>query len=1021
MPVLIDQVFYELALHDEGFADSLRKAAANLDGLDSGAKKTGTSVGYMENAMRSATDGLKRFAENIAEAAILREFIKNTVDAQGALAQMQAALKSTGGAAGFTFDELVKMSDQMSKLSTFSSEAVQGGLSRLLTYTGIQGPMFKEAARATLDFAAALRIDTTSAAERVGNALQYPTEAINSLTRQGFRFTTEQKRMIQAFEETGQLAKAQAIILSELDLAYKGSAEAARNTLGGALVGLKNDFMSTLEVSKESSSGLIEAINSVADAMPALRDKFSAFFGGIGLLAVSASEKYQRFLNLFRNPTDRITDDQFAAIRAEAERKILGLGDDTSAGLPGGKRPAARPAGNHPLGLTDQQLQAQKNARAAFEAATAALTPDKSDNFDVMVDRLVAAAKKAKLGTTEIAKMVADLKAAQTGALAKEGRDLTKDLQSELAKATGLQADALKAALADFDDKIGTAIVKGVPVDFQLVAKLREAKEQAIPLAEAADRLRGILVEIDHNSAQGTGFIQSMRALNDELDSANADFGTAKAKKDVQGMEAAQSRINTILAKQKALQDQIAAIIALQADESATLVQKIAGGVAALANVAFGLSSAFAGANSELTKMLGSIGQAAGGVQSLMALANTKDANGNAPGLGGLLSSGSGLLQAAPAIGQIIGGALALGASIFGKSPEELRRIELQKQNNDALKTLTKRIGDLGLVNVTGTQLGQLQKFFASGIVANATNAGVLGADRVNRIIGAALDAVGLSAKEFKDIAAQFGITIDATAKITAADIKAVSDAIKASELTEFANTFTGQMSQFNAAVKVFDLKKPIDQFNALRTAIGHISGGGGALQTLLDGFDLTSSEGINKAIAALQDLFSQLQAGTLSAADLGGLTPEQFEQLIEQTIGIVRDQAANGGVAGTGGFNVDRTITEVTGSRLEALLSTDVIWNQQTAENTAALLALFGGGTAPLISAPSLPTAGGLAAHNGPLLSIDTLNVQVSGLSDPTAAQEVGARVGRSTIDEIERGLGQRLRIANLTQGRVS
>ena len=96
----------------------------------------------------------------------VKEFIANTVEAQRSLAQLGAALKSTGGAAGFTLPELVKMSEEMSKLSTFSSEAVQGGLSRLLTYTGLQGPMFKEAARATLDFATALGIDTTSAAER---------------------------------------------------------------------------------------------------------------------------------------------------------------------------------------------------------------------------------------------------------------------------------------------------------------------------------------------------------------------------------------------------------------------------------------------------------------------------------------------------------------------------------------------------------------------------------------------------------------------------------------------------------------------------------------------------------------------------------------------------------------------------------------------------------------------------------------------------------------------------------------
>jgi hypothetical protein len=765
---------------------------------------------------------------------------------------------------------------------------------------------------------------------------------------------------------------------------------------------------------KKAQEELDDAIQNTAEARRQLDDidqssaeKEASRLGRLLLARKATSGEIARAAQLIQQYQAEFNSLTGNDAQSEERRgQLLGMIDDLTA--------ASKKEGESSKALLEQQSQ----ARQAFQAAIAAQTPDKADDFEASIDRLVKAAQKAHLGATEIQSMVTDLRAAHTKALNQEAIDLSKEMQAEIAKSTGLQADALRAALDDFDTKMKDAVNRGVVVDPQLSSKLRDAKVEAIALADASDRLRGILVDIDHNSAQGFGFLDSMKSVLAELDAANADFDSAKATGNVQGQEAAQQRINTLLTKRNQLQDQNAAIIAKQIAETASLTQQIAGGIAAIANTAFGLASAFAGANSELTKMLGGIGQAAGGVEALMKQANTPNANGVAPGLSGIFSSASGLLQAAPAIGQVIGGAIGLATTLFGKSPEEIRRLQLQKENNEALRKLTERVGDLGLINVTGTQLTQLDKFFKQPQLDLAVRSGFLGADAVNRIIGSALDAVGLSAVEFKDLMRSFGLSIDDASKITIDDVNALKKAIAESELEQFAHTFEGQMSQFNAAVKVFNLDKPIDQFNALRKAIASITGGGGKLAALLDQFDLTTSEGIAKAEAALQDLFTQLESGAISAADLGGLTPEQFEQLIEQTLGIIRAQAGSGAVAGTGGFNVDRSITEVTGSRLAALLSTDVIWNQQTAENTARLVDLMTGATPPLISAPALRAGGG--GSSGPSLVIENLIVQLAGVTDTAQADRIGARVGGAVIDEIDAQLGKRVRVASLQRGRV-
>lgn len=1010
MPIKIDSVFYELALHDEEFAAALRNSVKNLDQLDSGAKKADRSIGGLEHSIAGAKEELKRFATNLVEAAAVREFIRNTVDAQASLAQLQATLKSTGGAAGFTLPELEKMSEEMSRLSVFSDEAVRGGLSRLLTYTGIQGPMFKEAARATLDFASALRIDVNSAAERVGNALQYPTEAINSLTKQGFRFTSEQKRLIASFEDTGQLAKAQAIILGELDLAYKGSAEAARGTLGGALVYLKNQFMETLEVSQENSGGLIEALNSVGDAMPSLREKFSAFFGGIGLLAVDASIRVQKFLNLFRK--NGPTDAELEAFRAEEERKILGLDRPTT---PTG----GRAGGTTPRGLTDAQLDAQRNARLAFQQATAGQTEGAADNFETGVTKLVAAAQKAHLGAAEIAKMVGELRSAHAEAMAEEGQKLAQTLQGQLAELTATTVDDLRAQLAEFDRAIEDQRSKGVLIDPTVVEQLRAAKEQAIALAPQTEAIAKAMERIDAATKEGFNLTGALGEISALIDKATAIRDALP--EDSSERASAQERLNHLIEREAEIRKQLRAIIIATGNESqkfAANVANVSGAIANIANVAFGLASAFAGANSELVKMLGSTAQIAGGISNVADLAS------KAGGFGKLFSSGAGIISALPGIGQAIGGAISLASSLFGKSPEEQARLQALKENNIRLHELSTKVGDLARINVQGTDLGRVQQFFASAAIQNLLNnpaAGVLSQDAVNRQVGTVLTAMGLTATQFEDIAKQFGITVGTGSggKITLDDLRQFFAALGDSELNQFAQDFTGQMQRMNAEIAVFSLTKPIQQFEEFRKVVGSITGGSGALGKLLQGLDLTTSAGVEAAQQAVQDLFKQFQglSGDELATFLGGLTPEDFVNAIQKLTDLINAQASGGGIAGTGGFNVDRTITEVTGSRLEALLSTSNIFEEQIADNTALIARLLGGGAVPVINAPAMLSSS-LASTGGPLVHIENLSVTVSGLDDLSRAQDIGAKVGSSVLDEIDRGLGKRLQIANRARG---
>jgi hypothetical protein len=258
---------YELALRvkSEGF----KQAEKDLDNLDRKGKKTASSIeGFFKKAFAGVSVGV-----------FFKKIVDESVAAQGAAAQLAAVIKSTGGVAGVSANEIDKLSASLSKTSVFGDDAVKSAASLLLTFTNIRGEVFRNTLPAITDLATAMGSDLNSAAIQVGKALNDPLKGVSALQRVGVSFSAAQKDVIKNLVETNRLAEAQGVILKELQVQFGGSAKAARDTLGGALAGLQNAFGDALEVSQDSSSGIIGAINSIADNLPGWREKFDSFFG----------------------------------------------------------------------------------------------------------------------------------------------------------------------------------------------------------------------------------------------------------------------------------------------------------------------------------------------------------------------------------------------------------------------------------------------------------------------------------------------------------------------------------------------------------------------------------------------------------------------------------------------------------------------------------------------------------------------------------------------------------------------
>ena len=245
-----------------GFTGPMDKAAA-------AARKSGKAIAESADVAALAWEALGQVAAGalagLSVGAIFTAFIAETKAAEQEQAQLAAVLRSTGEAAGFSRSQLNDMAGALEKATTYSGGDINKAQTALLAFTGVVGDQFPRALQAAADMAARTGVTVQQAAETIGRALDVPSEGLSSLSKQGFRFTEEQKKLAESFESTGDVASAQGIILKSLEESYGGAAAAARDTFGGALDGLRNAVSGLLtgEGSLDSAKAAIEGLTTV--------------------------------------------------------------------------------------------------------------------------------------------------------------------------------------------------------------------------------------------------------------------------------------------------------------------------------------------------------------------------------------------------------------------------------------------------------------------------------------------------------------------------------------------------------------------------------------------------------------------------------------------------------------------------------------------------------------------------------------------------------------------------------------
>lgn len=216
-----------------------QKARKGLRDASSGARELDTHMNMLRSTLGYVARALVVFS--------VGAFFKGTIDEaeqlQRNMLRTESVIRSMGGVAGFTAEQLKEQARQVAFSTLQSTEEVMRAQQVMLTYQSITGETFSEAISLATDLATLMGGNLQQSVEQLGRALDDPDKGLQALARSGYRFSEAQQQMWADMARTGQLAEAQAEIMAELRAQVGGLAE---NEAKGA-AGAKDTFAQSLQ------------------------------------------------------------------------------------------------------------------------------------------------------------------------------------------------------------------------------------------------------------------------------------------------------------------------------------------------------------------------------------------------------------------------------------------------------------------------------------------------------------------------------------------------------------------------------------------------------------------------------------------------------------------------------------------------------------------------------------------------------------------------------------------------------
>lgn len=243
--------------------DEASRAAPALHRVGEEAQGATAYVAKLEGSFA----GLKEAVEGIAGLVAfekLKEGIEKGVEAiiesRAAFAQLEAGVRSTGGAAGFTAEQLREIAETLQVTTGLWHEQIESAERTLLEFPRITGETFKRATRDVLDYSAATGKDLVTASQSLGKALNDPLQNMQAIQRAIGKLSPAQQELIKQFAAARDIEGAQNVVLLEMERRFGGSAQAAHE----AKAGLDDLHNAAEELWEQFGRALLPAVSQLA-------------------------------------------------------------------------------------------------------------------------------------------------------------------------------------------------------------------------------------------------------------------------------------------------------------------------------------------------------------------------------------------------------------------------------------------------------------------------------------------------------------------------------------------------------------------------------------------------------------------------------------------------------------------------------------------------------------------------------------------------------------------------------------
>lgn len=504
----------------------------------------------------------------------LSDALQASQDAEERFKRLEGVIEATGGAAGLSAEEIRQFASDLDEATLGSQVEIERAAAQMLTFRTVTGDTFKQAITLAQDLSDVFG-SVEAATLQIGKALDNPAQGFAALRRSGVSFSDTQIELIKNFQEMGDIASAQGVILETLAGQVEGVASAAGGGLAGSVDLVGKKFLDLqVAIGDAILPAAIEFYNNLAARLADLgkevdelteSGQLQRWFADIGASLGELTNKFFDFVRDF----DFNAALQGVSNFADGVVETVGKVDAVFNGLVS----SAKTVGNTITGVfnaagsatsavilsisqgVQRFIDTMNLLRLATDETKASVdqfVTDAQANFDSFTDAAVQDAQDFKDGVMGIVDSVTELAAATDDANQKQ-IDAQQALVDTATAAQQSVSDRIKAekdAQKAYQDTL-TAIEE----QKTKIEELDEAITRSLDIPADADKLTGLYQQLGQETQELNDLLVLEKTLAEDVAKALAD-GMNDANKSTQDVKKSIGDVKTELEQSKqAFQD----------------------------------------------------------------------------------------------------------------------------------------------------------------------------------------------------------------------------------------------------------------------------------------------------------------------------------------------------------------------------------------------------------------------------------------------------------------------------------